>query len=343
MSRLRKRGEDIRHYILENVEKYPQEITQRTAKKFNISRQAVNKHIQLLVGQQVLQLSGTTRNRRYDLAPTEENDFQYKLKNNLQEDVVWRNDIHPLFVGFPDNVMDIWNYSFNEMFNNAIDHSAGNLIYVQVKKTAITTQIYIYDDGEGIFKKIQRELGLLDESHAVLELSKGKLTTDPQKHTGEGIFFTSRMLDDYVILSGKTFFSHEYKEDVDWILERKKFQSGTSVFMTLKNNTSRTVKKVFDKYSSIDDIGFTKTIIPVRLAQYGDELLVSRSQAKRLLARLDRFKTVIFDFEGVASIGQAFADEIFRVFPLHNKEVRIEHSNANKNVERMILHAILNI
>ena len=54
----------------------------------------------------------------------------------------------------------------------------------------------------GIFKKIQKALDLLDERHAILELAKGKLTTDPKHHTGEGIFFTSRMFDEFTILSG---------------------------------------------------------------------------------------------------------------------------------------------
>lgn len=43
-------------------------------------------------------------------------------------------------------------------------------------------------------------------------------------------------------------------------------------------------------------------------------LLDSRSQAKRLLARVDKFKKVIFDFDDVEPIGQAFADEVFCVF-----------------------------
>ena len=112
--------------------------------------------------------------------------------------------------------------------------------------------------------------------------------------------------------------------------------------MALQNNTSRTVKKIFNKYTSKEDFGFDKTIIPVRLAQYGNELLVSRSQAKRILSRVDRFKTVILDFEGVHAVGQAFADEIFRVFTLKNKEVELIHLNANKDVEQMILHAYMN-
>ena len=56
------------------------------------------------------------------------------------------------------------NTAFNEMFNNAIDHSEGSAISVQVRRTAVTTQMLIADDGYGIFRKIQHEMGLLDET-----------------------------------------------------------------------------------------------------------------------------------------------------------------------------------
>src|SRR5882762_5697831 len=52
-----------------------------------------------------------------------------------------------------------------------------------------------------IFRKIATALGLANEAHAILELTKGKLTTDRQRHSGEGIFFTSRMFDWFGILS----------------------------------------------------------------------------------------------------------------------------------------------
>ena len=110
------------------------------------------------------------------------------------------------------------------------------------------------------------------------------------------------------------YFTHEFHDIEDWIIENKGSGEGTGVFMKLNNNTARTTANVFNQYTSDEDYQFSKTVVPVRLAQYGEELLVSRSQAKRLLARVDRFKVVIFDFEEVDKVGQAFADEIFRVF-----------------------------
>jgi anti-sigma regulatory factor (Ser/Thr protein kinase) len=342
MARLRKRGETIRQFILDNVERHPSDIVQIAAEKFDVSRQAINKHIRQLIEQKTLIMSGQTKDRRYGLPPIKEATKTFFLDNSLQEDVVWRNEISVLLSGFPDNVIEVWNYCFTEILNNAIDHSSGQTVTINFKRNAVSTEIHILDDGEGIFKKIQREMGLLDERHAVLELSKGKLTTDPSRHTGEGIFFSSRMVDDFEILSGGVFFSHKHTEESDWILERYQPGKGTVVYMKMKNNSSRSVKKVFDAYTTSEDYGFNKTIVPVRLAQYGNEMLVSRSQAKRLLSRIDRFKTVILDFKGVDSIGQAFADEIFRVFAMKNKDINLLHVNASREVEQMIMRALLN-
>jgi anti-sigma regulatory factor (Ser/Thr protein kinase) len=333
---VRTRGEQIRRFIIEHVEKYPSDIAKHAANKFGISRQAINKHLKNLVDEKVLLTEGATKNRKYKLCPLEQWEKIYHITPALAEDIVWRKDVAPSLRKLPQNVLDIWHYGFTEMFNNAIDHSSGSSILLEFKKTAASAEIILSDDGIGIFKKIQSELDLLDERHAILELAKGKLTTDPDNHTGEGIFFTSRAFDEFDIFSGGTYFSHKFDSDEDWIIERKEFSSETTIWMRQSNHTSRKLKEVFDKFTSEDDFGFTKTVVPVRLAQYGDDELISRSQAKRLLVRVDRFKTVILDFKDVESIGQAFSDEIFRVFQNKHPEVELAAINTNTLVKQMI-------
>lgn len=339
MTRVRARGEDIRHFIVANVQKHPSDIAKVTAARFDITRQAANKHLKRLVAEKVLSERGKTRNRTYELSPLVESRTSYAITTDLAEDLVWKNDIVPRLGSLPENVRDIWHYGFTEMLNNAIDHSEGSRIDVIIRRTAASTEMILMDDGVGIFKKIQSELALLDERHAILELAKGKLTTDPERHTGEGIFFTSRMFDSFDILSGGVYFSHKFGDAEDWILERHGSRPGTAVWMKIDNHTSRTTKKIFDKFSSGDDYGFNKTVVPVKLAQYGNDKLVSRSQAKRLLARVELFKIVIFDFTDVETIGQAFADEIFRVFANQHPQMELVPVRANSNVKRMIERA----
>jgi len=336
MTKLLTRSENIRTFILEHVEKHPSDINTFTANHFKITRQAVNRHLLRLVHEGSLSVSGRTKDRVYKLSAITNWVEKYDIDENLAEDVVWRDDVSKILGEMPDNVKDIWHYGFTEMFNNAIDHSEGKNIIVAIKTTAATAEMMIVDDGVGIFKKIQKAINLMDERHAVLELAKGKLTTDPENHTGEGIFFTSRMFDKFDIISGGVYFSHSFDEEEDWILEQGEISSRTAVWMKLSNHTARTTKKIFAKFTSGDDLVFNKTVVPVKLAQYGDENLISRSQAKRLLARVDRFKIVMFNFEGVKNIGQAFADEIFRVFQQRHPEIELIPYNTNSEIKRMI-------
>jgi anti-sigma regulatory factor (Ser/Thr protein kinase)/uncharacterized protein (DUF1330 family) len=342
MANVRKRGESIRKYILTNVADHPSDIVRLTAQEFGISRQAVSKHIQKLLAQGALKNHGNTRKPQYVIHPELEWESIYRISDGLAEDIVWSQDIEPKLQGLPDNVLDIWAYGFSEIFNNAIEHSSGELILINLRKTSTYVEIYVVDDGEGIFRKIQSALALVDPRHAVLELAKGKLTTDPDNHTGEGIFFSSRMFEKFVIISNEVYFSHQHSKVEDWILEHEASGSGTWVMMRLDSNTSRTAKAIFDQYSSKDEYAFVKTVVPVRLAQYGNERLVSRSQAKRLLARVDKFKIVIFDFEDVNSIGQAFADEVFRVFVKKHPEIEVHAVKSNLDVQNMINRAISN-
>lgn len=338
-TRVNSPGENARRFIVEQVENYPQSIAKITAERFGITRQAVNKHLQRLTAEGCLTVTGKTRNRTYKLASLSTWNRTYELVPSLPEDVIWTNDVSPALGQLPDNVMNIWQHGFTEMFNNAVDHSEGTSIRVEIIKTAASAEMMVRDDGVGIFKKIQRQLGLLDERHAILELAKGKLTTDPGRHTGEGIFFTSRMFDSFEILSGGSYFSHEHGKPHDWLLETTRDNAGTMVLMRLHNHTSRTTRKIFDAYVSGEDFDFTKTVVPVDLARYGNDKLISRSQAKRVLARVELFKIVVFDFKGVDYVGQAFADEIFRVFANAHPDIKLHAISASSEVKRMIARA----
>ncbi|MGA8555289.1 MAG: STAS-like domain-containing protein, partial [Candidatus Acidiferrales bacterium] len=164
-----------------------------------------------------------------------------------------------------------------------------------------------------------------------LELAKGKFTTDPDRHTGEGIFFTSKILDAFDISSGGLYFT-----SVSPMTNTK----GTAIWMKLGNASNRSRKEIYDAYASPDNnYAFDKTVVPVKMAEHSKDDLISRSQAKRLLLRIDRFRTVVLDFENVNQIGQAFADEIFRVFARRHPGVDLQFSNANESVSKMIRRA----
>jgi anti-sigma regulatory factor (Ser/Thr protein kinase) len=336
MNKPQKKTEEIRQFILEHVEDHPADITSVASTTFGISRQAGHRHIQKLVQEGLLSAVGTTRNRKYEVKPLVDFSTRLPLKG-LEEDKVWRRKILPLLKDSPANVLQICHHGFTEMVNNAIDHSQGTHLTIIVLTTYKLINIQVSDNGVGIFNKIQAAFNLDDPLHAILELSKGKLTTDPAHHSGEGIFFTSRMFDRFVIASEKLSFMH-LETDNDWLLENNEVVfHGTLVDMKIGLRSKRTTQQVFDQFTS-DDFGFTKTHIPVFLARYGNENLVSRSQAKRLLARFERFREIVLNFDNVDSIGQAFADEIFRVFTAQNPNIHLIPINTNKQVQKMIAH-----
>jgi len=329
-------GREVRDFIIQNVEKYPRSISRIVSEKFGISRQSVNRYFHQLVKDDLLISEGHTKNKRYVLKPITEENFAIPITPGLEDDTIWRQYLTPLFKGIKPNVVNICHYGFTEMFNNIIDHSEGTTASLFFKYMPNRIEMTVMDNGIGIFYKIARDLGLEDQRQTILELSKGKLTTDPENHTGEGIFFTTRMFDEFSILSGQLYFSHSGEDD--WLLEDKEkdFQ-GTGIIMSISLESNRTMQEVFDRYAAQgDDYSFTRTHVPVALAKSGGENLVSRSQAKRLLARFERFKEVFLDFRGVEFIGQAFADEIFRVFKNNNPNVELIWVGTNDDIEKMI-------
>lgn len=336
MVKRRPKPQEVKEFILGNVEADPKRMAFLVAERFGISTQAANLHLKKLEGEGLLTSEGKTRGKRYFLKKILEKDFSIPIVEGLAEDTVWRQDIEPLLTDLKPNILQIFQHGFTEMFNNVLDHAQASRCRISVEGTAERIKMAVSDDGVGIFEKIRKECHLDDHRHAILELAKGKLTTDPQKHTGEGIFFTTRMFDKFSILSGKLFFSHSGEDD--WLIEdAKKEQKGTAVFMNISRASQRTVQEVFEQFApEADSFGFTKTHVPVSLAIYGEENLVSRSQAKRLLARFDRFKEVFLDFEGVNFIGPAFADEIFRVFKQSRPDIKIVWVRANEAVEGAI-------
>lgn len=336
-----RRTKEIRDFILNEITEHPKDVVAKAMEKFGLTRQAIINHINALVKDRLIEAEGRTRQRTYKLKLLETKSFRVSLQN-LEEDKLWREKIDDSLKDLPENMIHIWNYGFSEIVNNAVDHSAGTDLNVVIRKTAATVEMFIADNGIGIFKKIKNELNLEDERHAILELAKGKLTTDPSRHTGEGIFFTSRMFDHFMIFSGGVFFSHDIGQEEDWIWDRdiQIGETGTVVYMSCRNLCPRTTREVFNKYqTSKEDYGFNKTIIAVRLLKHGMEQLISRSQAKRLLARFERFKVVVLDFSGVDAIGNAFADEIFRVYPSLHPEVKLVPANTNSDIKKIIRQA----
>ena len=327
----------IKRFILDHVKDHPDDIVNLTMSQFSVTRTTVHRHLNTLIQQNKIIKTGRTQATQYFLQESFNKKLQFSLDKALNESHVWEQYLKDSFKGFKENIQDICVYGFTEMFNNVIDHSQANNVIVELKKNKSKIIITIYDDGIGIFKKIKTHFNLGDIREAVFQLTKGKLTTDPQRHSGEGVFFTSRAFDEYSLGANGIIYLRDNTAD-DWLLEdmAKANKKGTMVQMTISENSMRKIEDVFSKFQNEDSLAFDKTHIVVRFSKLPDENFISRSQAKRILQGLNKFQRVTLDFKGVKGVGQGFVDEIFRVYRSNHPNIKFNYINANKSVEMMI-------
>lgn len=345
MSFQEEKRSSIKRYMLEKIRNQDTEYVKKTMDNFEISITTVKRYLKELLEQGILEKKDNLE-CGYQLK-TEEYHFHYNTSDFLAEDKIYFEDIYPLLQGVSKQALDTWSYAFMEMMNNAIEHANAKNIACYVKKDALYTEISIMDDGIGIFENIraylEKEQGYpADVQDAILELYKGKLTTQREAHFGEGIFFVSKVLREFGIWSKQSVFTagryiEEQLIQSHLIAYYTKLQSiGTMIVMKLENDSTHTLKEVFDMFAPLEE-GFVKTVIPLKkVCPYGEP--IARSQARRVVYRLEQFKQVEFDCDGIEFMGQGFADEVFRVFQNRYPEIQLEITNANETVLGMVQH-----
>lgn len=330
----------VEKYIINNISQHPNDLVPFVMHYFDLSRPTVMRLIGQMMNEGLIE-RGNPKGRypKYKLKTKYFSSVYNLEEKTLQEDIVFYKSVMPHLEDLPTNIQRLFEYAGMEIINNGIEHSGGKKLEIRISRNAKQVRVDIVDDGVGVFNKIQKDLGLLTPQQSILELCKGKFTSDPKRHSGEGIFFSSRMVDQFIIWSYGVFFSGHENNDMILEIGQEDTIQGTFVRLGVDLDTTRTPVEVFEQYADQDMIPtFHKTCIPVRFMNVEGGNLVSRSQAKRLLARVDRFKTVILDFEGVEMIGQAFADEIFRVFKAEHKDVILSPKNMNPTVQAMVRH-----
>jgi len=338
---------DIKKLILEKISKKGQIRISDITKKTGFSRAYINRFFKELKEDGKIILVGKANRAHYVLpdknkilkAKKEILTGHYILKNkNLLEDEVLgkMKENTGIFLDLPKNIILIIDYAFTEMLNNAIEHSKSQTIDVLADKDENFIRFSIVDKGIGVFNSIIKKRNLKNELEAIQELTKGKLTTAPKEHSGEGIFFTSRVVDKLIIQSSnKKLIFDNILNDV-FINDIKRLK-GTKIIFFISVGSKRRLENVFKEYAG-ETFKFDKTKVIVKLYKT-DTNYISRSQARRILTGLEKFKTVILDFHNIDTIGQAFADEVFRVWQNHHPDIKIQYQNSNENIVFMIKRA----
>ena len=241
-----------------------------------------------------------------------------------------------IYKGLPENIASILDYAFTEILNNAIEHSGSKKIIAKMERDESHIRFIIEDSGIGIFNSIIQKKRAKNVMEAIQDLIKGKLTTDPKSHSGEGIFFSSKASDIFTIKSfKKQILFNNLIQDI-FIKDQKPFK-GTRVLFSISKKSKQDISEIFKKYTD-DSYGFSKTEVKIKLFE-ANSIYISRSQARRLLTGLEKFKKVILDFKNIETIGQSFADEIFRIWQKQHTFIKIISINTNENIDFMINRA----
>lgn len=321
-------------YILEKIAAKTPSLSKVVSETFNISANTVHTYLKELLADNMI-----TKAKRGEYAlVTTESDYAFaRSEGGLESDTMaYELCLRDKIAHLPENIQHIWSYALSEMVNNVIDHSAAEVMTLRILQSHLDTTVILADNGIGIFEKIKAHFSLPSLDEAICELFKGKLTTDSANHSGEGIFFTSKMMDTFLICSsGRIFTTSKYEND--HILDLNEQTKGTCIFMSLSNFTQRTAREIFDLYSDTDG-AFTTTRIPLK--NIFDAAPVSRSQAKRICNRLEQFEEVILDFDGISWMGQGFAHQLFVVFQKAHPTLSIVARNMCESVESMYNHVL---
>src|SRR3989338_626557 len=183
------------------------------AKRFGMSRQAAAKHLRELAAQKQLVRMGSTRNARYlayhpgkakSAAKRSVFSSVCALKK-LDEDRVFQGAELKLGLRkmLSAQARRIAAYSFCEMLNNAIDHSRASSAKVHVEYDNTNFWFTVDDPGIGVFESVRKKFRLRNHQEAAMHLLKGKQTTFPERHSGQGIFFTSKIADEFTLESAE--------------------------------------------------------------------------------------------------------------------------------------------
>ncbi|MBO5452962.1 MAG: DUF4325 domain-containing protein [Clostridia bacterium] len=324
----------IIQYIIEKVAEKSNGIVSSVQETFGINESTVHSYIKNLVKDEIIR---KVKRGEYELVSRATTFVLSRQDGDLDDDsYAYSRYLKNIIGDLERNVREIWEYTFSEMINNVIDHSEAKCAVVHVSRNYLKTTVAIIDDGIGIFEKIKSHFKLESYEDAICELFKGKLTTDETRHSGEGIFFSSKIMDGFTIYStGKLFTVNKYDASETFDFPELSEKKGTAVVMFLSNHSKKQAKEIFDEYSD-EDSRFVKTKIPLK--NIFESSPVSRSQARRVCNKLTNFEEVILDFDQLEWMGQGFAHQIFVVFKNEHPDIKLTPVNMNEAVRKMYNH-----
>ncbi|MCE2660532.1 MAG: ATP-binding protein [Rubrivivax sp.] len=251
----------------------------------------------------------------------------------LEEDLPWRRDFAPSFELSRTQAQTL-GQAVSELLNNAIDHSGGTQVSLSLRQTPHSLQLLVADDGIGLFQHLSETVAISDPALALLELSKGRLTSQPLHHCGHGLLLSARLADVCVVQANGQSWMTRQGDGGAWQSQLfKTTRNGTSVFLSIARDATRTPESVLSAWRA-DDTDFSRTCVPLRLLvqDQASTMLHSRADARRVTHRLTTFALAELDFEGIEALGPAFTDELLRVWARSHPQVQLKYLHAAPQV-----------
>lgn len=307
------------------------------ATALGVTRQTAHRYLRQLVAEGHLVAEGAGRGARYrrpDLV-----DVRRFRTAGLDEDRVWADMSGPVstIASLGSAARAVLHYALTELVNNAVEHSGARDVEIAISRKGEAIELAVRDEGVGVFEHLRQRLGLASELEALQELSKGKTTTMPERHSGEGLFFTSKAANRFELESGGLRWVVDNRRDDMAVAAIDPPLRGTTARVELDPHGTRELTEVFAEYTR--DFEFARTRTVIRLFAIGTTFM-SRSEARRLVSGLERFREVVLDFGGVELVGQGFADEVFRVWARQHPEVALVPIAMSPPVAFMVERAI---
>jgi anti-sigma regulatory factor (Ser/Thr protein kinase) len=349
--KVRRKEQLIRGRVLEllSYEAGKSNVSAQIQREFVLSSPQLGRYLKRMELEGLIASSGYGKGKKYAvsarLTTTACNFFvkrTYELSyaRKIGEDVVFQEFAESIAVDYPKNVQAILRHCMTELINNAIDHSLGKELQLELLAKGKLLHVSIMDDGIGAFASIKKHFQLDSALDAAVEMAKGKRTTDRIHHAGEGIYFSQRMTNEFTISANGVSYRFNRLQN-DWAIKIVPERAGTAITLTIDLFADYSPRDVFQKYTD-EDFRFVKSdsfiVLPYVLAVKGN--MISRSEAKKLMAGAEEFEHVEIDFLNVDEIGQGFADEIFRVYKLQHPNIKITFRNCNEAVAMMISHVL---
>jgi anti-sigma regulatory factor (Ser/Thr protein kinase) len=317
---------------------HPTDLGPMLARRHSVSRGTMTKQIKRLVDSGWLERTGVTR-PNFKPGVQREVTTEYTV-DGLDEHTPWLRDVHPVLQLSPA-VARIAQHVFGELLNNAIDHASATQVTVSVRQTPTHLHILIGDNGDGVFKQLAKKANLPDAQRAALEISKGRLTTQPECHGGRGLFFVARLVDAMNLQSNGQVLQWRHRGESVQFRSHPLNRTGTTVFVSLALDSTVRPTDAYSAFGSEDaPLDFSRTQVPLRLLTDNGLTLDSRAQARWVVSRLEMFATAELDFDGVDDVGPSFIDEVFRVYAKAHPEVRLQPTKTSQRIEKLLKGAI---